>query len=308
LADEALDVLLVHESETDIKLVLRELHSSGFTLTWERVDTASALREALLRRNRQIVISDSSTPRLDVLEALVVAKEVAPEVPFIVVSDNLSEALAVEAMRRGAADCVTKEQLWRLGPAVTRELSEAYAREGVSHRLLVAQEAELRRIARGLHDQFGDLLTAMNVILESVQSRRGSARATALAAAQSLVDEAMSHARNFSVELENALIAVTRADMCLGSAVSKSVPPELRGVPHTLERGSAPIKQLTPRQREVLQLIVEGHSTRKIAQQLRISVKTVETHRAKIMGRLDIHNVASLVHYAIRVGVLRAES
>jgi DNA-binding NarL/FixJ family response regulator len=109
-------------------------------------------------------------------------------------------------------------------------------------------------------------------------------------------------------ELEMALTAVARGDMWLSPAVSRLVIAQLLRVPHALESGSGSIEQLTPRQREVLQLVVEGHSTKKIAQRLQISMKTVETHRAQIMERLDIHNVASLVHYAIRAGLLRPET
>lgn len=58
------------------------------------------------------------------------------------------------------------------------------------------------------------------------------------------------------------------------------------------------LESLTPRQREILQLIAEGHSTKKIALALNISVKTVETHRAHLMDRLQIHNIAGLVRYA----------
>jgi DNA-binding NarL/FixJ family response regulator len=65
---------------------------------------------------------------------------------------------------------------------------------------------------------------------------------------------------------------------------------------------------LTPRQREVLQLIAEGLSTKEIAHRLDLSVKTVETHRTALMERLDIHGVAGLVRYAIRVGIVHPES
>jgi len=58
-------------------------------------------------------------------------------------------------------------------------------------------------------------------------------------------------------------------------------------------------ESLTPRQREVLTLIAEGNSTKNIARLLNISVKTVETHRRLLMERLDIHNLAGLVRYAI---------
>jgi DNA-binding NarL/FixJ family response regulator len=61
---------------------------------------------------------------------------------------------------------------------------------------------------------------------------------------------------------------------------------------------------LTPRQREVLQLIAEGNGTRLIAEKLAVSVKTIETHRAQIMERLGIHDVAGLTRYALRIGMI----
>jgi len=61
---------------------------------------------------------------------------------------------------------------------------------------------------------------------------------------------------------------------------------------------------LTPRQREILQLIAEGHTTHEIAIRLQISAKTVETHRTEIMRRLNIHEVAGLVRYAVRNGLV----
>ncbi|WP_028310828.1 response regulator [Derxia gummosa] len=61
---------------------------------------------------------------------------------------------------------------------------------------------------------------------------------------------------------------------------------------------------LTGRQREILQLIAEGHSTRDIAERLHLSVKTVETHRAELMRRLDIHDVAGLTRHALREGII----
>lgn len=65
---------------------------------------------------------------------------------------------------------------------------------------------------------------------------------------------------------------------------------------------------LTPRQREVLQLMAEGSSTRKIAEILNISIKTVESHRAQLMERLDIHDVAGLVRYAIKAGLIDSDN
>ena len=64
------------------------------------------------------------------------------------------------------------------------------------------------------------------------------------------------------------------------------------------------LEHLTPRQREVLKLIAQGYTTQEIAQLLNISVKTAETHRTELMDRLDLHDVAGLVRFAIRTGLL----
>ena len=65
-----------------------------------------------------------------------------------------------------------------------------------------------------------------------------------------------------------------------------------------------PLGKLSPRQLEVLRLLAEGHATREIARRLTLSVKTVETHRAEIMRRLGIRDLAGLVRYALRVGLV----
>jgi DNA-binding NarL/FixJ family response regulator len=108
-----------------------------------------------------------------------------------------------------------------------------------------------------------------------------------------------------TAELELALNAVARGETYLSPAVSKHVVADyvrrVGGEPRTLEL-------LTPRQREILQLIAEGQTTKEIARTLHISVKTVETHRMQLMERLDIHDVAGLVKYAIRTGLIEPDA
>jgi DNA-binding NarL/FixJ family response regulator len=70
----------------------------------------------------------------------------------------------------------------------------------------------------------------------------------------------------------------------------------------------APLRKLSRRQREVLQLLAAGLSTREIAAHLQVSIKTVETHRSQLMLRLGIHDVAGLVRYAVQVGVVSTSS
>ena len=105
-------------------------------------------------------------------------------------------------------------------------------------------------------------------------------------------------------ELELALKAVTRGDTYLSPSVSR----DLVG---NLLNGKAPaanpLDELTPRQREILQLVAEGRTTKEIAHRLDVSIKTVETHRTQLMERLDIHDVAGLVKFAIRVGLTRVD-
>ncbi len=64
------------------------------------------------------------------------------------------------------------------------------------------------------------------------------------------------------------------------------------------------LERLTPRQREVLQLIAEGHKTKEIARKLNISIKTVEMHRAQLMETLDLRNIVEVVRFAVRAGVV----
>ncbi|MCK6624348.1 MAG: response regulator transcription factor [Anaerolineae bacterium] len=114
-------------------------------------------------------------------------------------------------------------------------------------------------------------------------------------------------------ELDIAITAVLRGETYLSPAVSKTVVDDyLRRVggqtgsaePAASTGETRPFEALTPRQREILQLIAEGHTTKEIAQILQVSVKTAEMHRTQLMDRLNIHDIAGLVRYAIRVGLV----
>jgi DNA-binding NarL/FixJ family response regulator len=105
-------------------------------------------------------------------------------------------------------------------------------------------------------------------------------------------------------ELELALKAVARGDTYLSPSVSKDL---VGGLLNGKAPAANPLDTLTPRQREILQLIAEGRTTKEIAGKLDLSIKTVETHRAQLMERLDIHDVAGLVKFAIRAGLVQAD-
>jgi DNA-binding NarL/FixJ family response regulator len=103
------------------------------------------------------------------------------------------------------------------------------------------------------------------------------------------------------LELERALRAVMRGERFLSSSVNADI---VERTLQRLEQGQPAAAVLTARQREILQLIAEGQGTKEIAFRLGLSVKTVETHRAQIMERLDIRDVAGLVRYALRQGLI----
>ncbi len=102
-------------------------------------------------------------------------------------------------------------------------------------------------------------------------------------------------------ELILAIQSVMQGQTYLSPKVASVVVERYRGLASGQETDTA--HQLSPREREVVQLIAEGLSTKQIADKLHISPKTVETHRSRIMAKLDVHNVAQLIRYAIQQGI-----
>ena len=107
-----------------------------------------------------------------------------------------------------------------------------------------------------------------------------------------------------TAELRLAIEAVARGESYLSPAVSKHV---IADYVRRTGNESRSTELLTPRQREILRLIAVGQTTKAIARTLGISVKTVETHRAQLMDRLEIYDIAGLVRYAIRTGLAKPD-
>ena len=108
-------------------------------------------------------------------------------------------------------------------------------------------------------------------------------------------------------EMERALRAVQKGERWLSPSVSRHLLDEYLRLVRGQPIAGSGMEALTPRQREILQLIAEDHSTREIADRLSISIKTVETHRAQIMERLSIRDVAGLTRFALRAGLIDPE-
>jgi diguanylate cyclase (GGDEF)-like protein/PAS domain S-box-containing protein len=123
---------------------LREITRSGMEIKSQRVQTRPQLEDALLQFAPDVILCDFSLPRFSGAEALAIAKEKAPETPFIFVSGTIGEERAIEAIRLGATDYILKDNLRRLVPAVNRALQETRAR--AQHRMAEAalQQTEER--------------------------------------------------------------------------------------------------------------------------------------------------------------------
>jgi DNA-binding NarL/FixJ family response regulator len=106
-------------------------------------------------------------------------------------------------------------------------------------------------------------------------------------------------------ELELAIRATARGETFLSSVVSEHV---VAACMKRVDSEQTSLERLTQRQREVLQLVAEGHTTKEIATMLGISVKTAETYRGELMRALGIHDVATLTRYAIRTGLISLDS
>jgi DNA-binding NarL/FixJ family response regulator len=118
------------------------------------------------------------------------------------------------------------------------------------------------------------------------------------------------HKDSAKAELDLAVRAVAGGKTYLSPIISKYV------ISHYLQRPDDNDEEvhedeigqhLTGRQREVLQLIAESYTTKKMADTMHLSVKTIETYRAQLMTRIDIHDIAGLVRYAIRIGLVTSE-
>jgi PAS domain S-box-containing protein len=125
---DALRILDLEDDPLDTELLQANLMAGGISCEMVRVQTRADFEAALVNGNFDLVLSDYSLPSFDGLSALELAKEIRPEVPFILVSGAIGEERAIEAFKWGVTDYVLKQRLERLVPAVRRAVREAEER------------------------------------------------------------------------------------------------------------------------------------------------------------------------------------
>jgi signal transduction histidine kinase len=153
LEPQQLNVLLVEDSADDALLLERHLRRSGFAPSISRVEVASAMQTALAGDfSPDIVLADYHLPQFSGPQALQVLKESRLDIPFIMLSGAVSEQTAVDSMRAGAQDYVSKQNLARLVPAIEREMKEASGRryKRIAEAALLASEARFQRLVEAM--------------------------------------------------------------------------------------------------------------------------------------------------------------
>jgi diguanylate cyclase (GGDEF)-like protein len=173
-----LRVLIVEDSEGDARLVRLELEAGGYAVHHQRVHTAAAMADALASAAWDIILCDFMMPGFTGLQAIQLLQLAGLDIPLVLISGNIAEETAVEAMRAGARDYLLKSNLQRLVPAVRRELHEAGERRAAR-----AAAEELRHLAS--YDRLSGLPNR-NLLLErlrqSLARAEGSARSVAVLA------------------------------------------------------------------------------------------------------------------------------
>jgi signal transduction histidine kinase len=219
-----LRVLHLEDSELDHELACAHLRRGGHRVQALRVQDEANFRAALADGPWDVVLSDFNLPGFDGLQALHVARECAPELPFILISGEIGEDMAVQAMRDGAADYLLKGNLVRLAPAVDHAVQacrERTARQRaddeleasrrrlseLAQHLQTSVEMERAAIAREIHDDVGGSLTAIKFDLAWIARHSESAAVQQrVASALETVDHAIEASKRIMHNLRPAIL------------------------------------------------------------------------------------------------------
>lgn len=160
-----LAALIVEDNEQDADLLVRTLVKGGFEVTYERVETEGAMRKCLEAQVWDVVIADFSLPAFSALGALQTIQSMELDLPLIIVSGSIDEEAAVEAIRAGAQDFMSKGKFARLVPAIEREMREARVRAEraqMRQQLLISDRmASIGTLAAGVAHEINNPLMAV---------------------------------------------------------------------------------------------------------------------------------------------------
>lgn len=188
IVKKQIHILMLEDNTADAELSVITLRRGGVQFSHARVDTEGDFRHELEQRPPDLILSDYAMPSFDGYAALDIAKQLAPNTPFIFVTGTMGEEVAIETLKNGATDYVLKHRLQRLVPSVHRALREAQERverrraqeqlresheqlRALSVYLQHVREEERTRIAREVHDELGQALTSCKLDISILAHR-----------------------------------------------------------------------------------------------------------------------------------------
>lgn len=224
--DRELRVLLLEDNAPHAELVEHFLRESGLKFRLVRVETRDEYIRQLDELRPDMILSDYALPAFDGYGALGIAKERAPNVPFIFVTGTMGEEVAIETLKNGATDYVLKTRLARLGPAVQRALRESAERRdrqraedklrrsldqlrALTTYLQYVREEERTRIAREVHDELGQALTGLKLDMSWLASRLQKTTPALTDKAKTMtahIDETIQTVRRIATELRPGIL------------------------------------------------------------------------------------------------------
>jgi signal transduction histidine kinase len=163
-AKSSIRILYLEDDRNDVELVCTKLEDEGLICSVIPVENQADFVAALNKEGFDVILADYKLPAFDGLAALGIAREKAPDVPFIFVSGSMGEELAIDSLKRGATDYVLKQRLSRLGPAIRRALEEAE-----EHRERRKAEEEVRKYQQHLEGMVKQRTIQLEVTNEQLE-------------------------------------------------------------------------------------------------------------------------------------------
>lgn len=171
--------MIIEDSKASLNFEVAQLKRSGFNVDYEQIENAEDLRKALNCKEWDIILSDHVMPNFNSIEALKILNETKLDIPFIIVSGEIGEETAVEAMRAGCKDYIMKDKMARLGMVVKRELKDLHERverkriEEEMKNLLISskEEAEAANKAKSnfLANMSHEIRTPLNGVIGMIE-------------------------------------------------------------------------------------------------------------------------------------------
>jgi two-component system, NarL family, sensor histidine kinase UhpB len=220
-----LKILCLEDSEADAILIKEKLTQEGFNFHFDIVSTESEYSQKLVGCSYDIILSDYNLPGFNGIAALLLARKICIDVPFICISGTIGEELAVELIQLGASDYILKDRMSRLPIAVENAIREAEARkarieaeaevmkmkeslEMLNRHLDEIRESERAAIAREIHDQLGQSLTALKIDVNYLHDKvaEGSGEQSKLELMSGMITDMIKDVQRIASELRPPIL------------------------------------------------------------------------------------------------------